>query len=56
MLSATRPEFNCAICNKPVDLEAAKVDGNGKAVHADCYLLSVASKQTTPPTERPPAS
>ena len=55
MLSTTRPVFNCAICNKPVDLEGAKVDGNGKAVHADCYVLSVASK-TTPPTDRPPAS
>jgi hypothetical protein len=50
MLSTTRPEFNCAICSQPVDLEAAKVDGHGKAVHADCYFLSVASKQTHPTT------
>jgi hypothetical protein len=56
MLSATQSGFNCAICNKPVDLEAAKVDGNGKAVHADCYLLSVALKQATPPLDRPPTS
>jgi len=56
MLSTTRPEFNCAICNKPVDLETSKIDAYGKPVHAECYVLSVASKQTSSPSDRPPAS
>jgi hypothetical protein len=27
----------CRICNKPVPLEIAKADGDGKAIHEECY-------------------
>jgi len=27
----------CKICNEPVELETAKTDEDGKAVHEDCY-------------------
>ena len=59
MLSCS--EFNCSICNKPVDLESAKTDDHGKAVHEQCYLLRHALKNATQPTVqqpigRPPAS
>ena len=28
----------CAICNEPVKLETAKADGEGRAVHEECYV------------------
>jgi hypothetical protein len=28
----------CSVCQKPIRLETAKSDENGKAVHEDCYL------------------
>lgn len=37
-------EINCSICNKPVSLESARTDEAGRAVHQECYLLSVATK------------
>jgi hypothetical protein len=49
MSSATRPHFNCSICNQPLDLETAKVDDKGKPVHAECYVLSVALKPPSQP-------
>ena len=39
----------CSICNKPVELETAKTDENGKAVHEDCYAARVRLKGITPP-------
>jgi hypothetical protein len=30
---AAQPEFNCAVCKKPVDLRTAKTNERGKAVH-----------------------
>jgi hypothetical protein len=40
----------CSICNKPVKLEAIKIDELGKAVHEGCYLLKISVKRTpTPP-------
>lgn len=30
-------EHLCAICKEPVQLEKAKTDGDGHAVHEDCY-------------------
>ena len=32
---------DCSLCNKPVDLTTAKTDGNGRAVHEECYLLNL---------------
>jgi hypothetical protein len=45
MTSAYPTVFNCSICNKPVDLETAKTDENGKTVHEECYVF----KQTLKP-------
>jgi hypothetical protein len=46
----------CDICNKPIKLEASKVDKLGKAVHEGCYLLKVSLRRaTTPPQPRPKA-
>ena len=37
----------CSICEKPVALETAKTDGDGKAVHEHCYLLAINLKRAT---------
>jgi hypothetical protein len=29
----------CPICNEVVELETSKTDGNGKAIHEDCYTM-----------------
>jgi hypothetical protein len=31
--------LRCRICRKPVPVEIAKTDGEGQAIHEDCYLL-----------------
>lgn len=36
-LSATGT-IQCAICQKPVELETAQTDERGWAVHEDCYM------------------
>jgi hypothetical protein len=41
----------CPICNEPVRLENSKTDGNGKAVHEECYLWSLTSKLSAQTTE-----
>ena len=47
MENPTHPKINCSICGKPVDLETAKTDDDGKAVHEECYVLRLAPKQAT---------
>jgi hypothetical protein len=44
MVSPAHQEINCSICNKPVNLETAKIDDNGNAVHEECYVLNVVMK------------
>jgi hypothetical protein len=42
----------CALCQMPVPLESVKTDENGKAVHEECYLLTLRLEQaTTPPKD-----
>ena len=36
MAQAVDPEFNCAICNKPVNLRTTKTNEYGKTVHERC--------------------
>ena len=36
MAQAVDPEFNCAVCNKPVDLRTAKTNERGIAEHERC--------------------
>lgn len=50
-----RGQFLCAICNKPVKLEISKADGDGQAVHEDCYFDKICGK-IPPPAERKTAS
>lgn len=52
MASSVHSQFNCSICNKPVDLETAKIDDKGKAVHAECYVLYVALLTPSPNNRR----
>ena len=37
----------CRICREPVNLQTAKADENGKAVHEKCYAQKVLSKRTS---------
>lgn len=39
----------CSICHKPVNLETAKIDENGFAVHEDCYVPKIIEKLATVP-------
>ncbi len=40
-------KYLCAICKEPVELERSKTDGDGHAVHEECYaeLLKQASRE-----------
>jgi MEDS: MEthanogen/methylotroph, DcmR Sensory domain len=35
----------CIICNRPIHLESAKTDDQGKPVHGECYATSVTLKR-----------
>jgi len=39
--------LQCRICSKPVAVEIAKTDGDGQAVHEECYILSVTAISRT---------
>jgi hypothetical protein len=39
----------CTICNRPITLENAKIDENGRAVHEECYVNQLLAKQPDPP-------
>jgi len=46
-MSANRipvPLIACAICGQPVDISEAKTDGEGRAVHEECFVSKVISK------------
>jgi hypothetical protein len=43
-LSAKRTTA-CVICHKPVELETAKTDERGQAVHEDCYLVNLKQRR-----------
>ena len=36
--------LRCTLCRQPVAVETAKTDGNGQAVHEECYAISVTGK------------
>jgi hypothetical protein len=36
-------EFRCAYCDQPLDLETAKTNEGGQAVHEDCYVAKSVS-------------
>jgi formylmethanofuran dehydrogenase subunit E len=39
--------LRCTICHEPVPVETAKTDSNGKAIHEECYMISMAGKTVT---------
>ena len=49
-------EITCAICNKPVDLKAAKTDERGKPVHERCSARKQALIRATQATNQRRAS
>jgi len=46
MKSAHEFQVHCSICNKPVDIEAATTDDQGKTVHRECYVLKIVIRPT----------
>ena len=42
-----RSELLCAICDKPVAVDTAKMDGNDKAFHEECYRLKLKLEQAS---------
>jgi hypothetical protein len=38
----------CAICGKPVPLETAKGDEDGRSVHEQCYVLKLTRDRAAP--------
>jgi hypothetical protein len=55
MAQAAQPEFNCVICNKPVDLRTAKTNERGKVVHERCYAHKQVLIRATQATNQRPA-
>jgi len=49
-------KLNCSICNKPVDLNTAKTNEAGRAVHEECYVLRETLKHVTQQDRRLRAS
>lgn len=41
------PALRCRICDKPVALENAKTDGDGQAIHEECYALRLKLEQAS---------
>jgi hypothetical protein len=37
----------CSVCGKPVPLETAKTDDQGKLVHEECYFSNTQSEDDT---------
>jgi hypothetical protein len=46
--------LNCRICRKPVPMETAKADGDGQAVHEECYVSTLT--QVNPVSRKRPSS
>jgi hypothetical protein len=44
------PLLLCQICGKPVPVETSKTDAQGKAIHENCYIKTIALEQAI--TER----
>jgi hypothetical protein len=40
-----RPLLRCQICGMPVPVETSKTDAEGKAIHEDCYIRTMALEQ-----------
>jgi hypothetical protein len=40
----------CSYCADPVEIENARTDEDGKAIHAECYLLWLKAQRSTLPS------
>ncbi len=40
-------DFRCSYCNPPLQLEPAKTDEDGQAVHEECYVSKHAMGEPT---------
>jgi hypothetical protein len=40
-LTSIDSRISCPICNQALDMRAAVLDENGKAVHEDCYVAFI---------------
>ena len=47
-MPAIAPLPICSLCDEPVQIETAKTDENGDAVHEDCYVVKMRSKRSRP--------
>ena len=46
--------LRCTICSQPVPVETAKTDANGRAIHEECYLMSVTAETAASGTRSRP--
>jgi hypothetical protein len=53
MAGAAQTNYTCSICCMPVDINVAKTDAAGRAVHEECYVLQQMLKTLTTPRQRP---
>jgi hypothetical protein len=53
MTSSDPTILKCSLCNKPVDLNTAKTNEAGQAVHEECYVLIQAFNQATQRAQQP---
>ena len=44
--------LRCRICRKLVPIETAKTDGEGQAIHEECYVTSLSQKAAVSRTRR----
>jgi hypothetical protein len=42
----------CRFCQKPVSVDTAKTDSEGKAIHEHCYLADITGKMNSSKTRR----
>lgn len=42
-------ELSCAVCKEPVNLEESKTDEHGRAIHENCYILTVKNRKDARP-------
>jgi hypothetical protein len=37
----------CSVCNEPVELDTAKVDEVGNAIHEECFVANISIRKAT---------
>jgi hypothetical protein len=47
MESFPPPRIPCHICHYPVELEIAKTNEDGEAVHEECYVFETLAKKSS---------